>query len=314
MPSTTTLQLPPAVREYYERQLLTTLYPELVHAQFAQKKSLPKKNGDTVIFRRYSKLDTAIIPLVEGITPPGAQLSITDIKAQVEQYGNFVMITDWVEAIVEDKTINQATKLLGQNMGQSIDEIVRDVLKSTSSVLLCSHGSNGGTPTEIVQADIDAASLTLIGNDAKMITSVIKGTNQFSTTAIRPAFWGIMHSSLLDDLENVDSFVDTAHYPGDNKSILATEWGSTKNVRWCYSTIGSVSAATPAVYDNFIIAQEAYAVVALGGETGEFFVEQLGSAGTGDPLHQRGSVGWKHPFVARILNDNCIINLMATHS
>ena len=314
MPATTTLQLPPAVREYYERELLMTLFPELVHAQFAQRKALPKKMGDTVVFRRYAKLDTAVIPLVEGITPPGAQLSVTDIKAQCEQYGNFVMITDWVEAIVEDKVINEATRLLGQNMGQSIDEVVRDVLRSTSSVLLASHGTNGGTPTEMVQADIDAASLTLIGNDAKMITSVIKGTTQFSTTAIRPAFWGIIHSDLLDDLENVDSFVDTAHYPGDNKSILPTEWGATKNVRWCYSTIGSVSSATPPVYDNFIIAQEAYAIVDLGAKTGEFFVEQLGSAGTGDPLHQRGSVAWKHPFVARILNDSCMINLETTHS
>lgn len=37
--------------------------------------------------------------------------------------------------------------------------------------------------------------------------------------------------------------------------------------------------------------KEAYAVVHLKSESGEFYVEPLGSAGSADPLHQRGTVG-----------------------
>ncbi len=40
-----------------------------------------------------------------------------------------------------------------------------------------------------------------------------------------------------------------------------------------------------------MVGKEAYAVVHLGSETGEFYVEPLGSAGSADPLHQRGTVG-----------------------
>ena len=43
---TTTAVLPPAVREYYDRLLLMTAFPQLVHTKFAQKRSLPKKMGD----------------------------------------------------------------------------------------------------------------------------------------------------------------------------------------------------------------------------------------------------------------------------
>ena len=63
------------------------------------------------------------------------------------------------------------------------------------------------------------------------------------------------------------------------------------NIRWLYTSVGSVSSATPAVYNNFIIGKEAYAVVHLGSESGDFYIEPLGSAGAADPLHQRGSVG-----------------------
>jgi N4-gp56 family major capsid protein len=145
-----------------------------------------------------------------------------------------------------------------------------------------------------------------------MITEVIKGSNAFATTPIRPSFWGFIDTDLIDDLEAVSNFVSTANY--GSQSAIDGEWGNTGNVRWMYTSVGSVSSATPAVYNNFILGKEAYAIVHLGAESGEFYVEQLGSAGAADPLHQRGSVGWQHPFVARILNDSYMMNLMATHS
>ena len=43
------------------------------------------------------------------------------------------------------------------------------------------------------------------------------------------------------------------------------------NVRWLYTSVGSVSGATPAVFNNFIIGKEAYAVVHLRSETGKKF-------------------------------------------
>ena len=313
MAITSVAVLPPAVREYYDRLLLMTAYPALIHTRFAQKRVLPEKMGDTIVFRRYSRLDTVPIPLVDGITPPGAPLSATDIKARVDFYGNFVTITNQVELTVEDRVLNEAARLLAQNLAQTMDEVTRDVLASTSSVLQCANGTNGNTPTELSKADIDAAIKTLLGNDAEMISEVIEGRDAFGTAPVRPAFWGYIDTDLLDDLEAVANFLSSANYP-NNQRVLDNEWGSTSNVRWLYTSVGSVSAASPAVYNNFIVGKEAYAVVHLGSESGEFYVEPLGSAGAADPLHQRGSVGWQHPFVARILNDAFMLNLMATHS
>lgn len=186
-------------------------------------------------------------------------------------------------------------------------------MASTSSVLQCSNGVNGNTPTELTKADIDAAVQTLLNNDAEMISEVVTGTNAFATSPVRPAFWGYLDTGILDDLEAVANFLNTSSY-AQQGTVLDDEWGSTGNVRWLYTSVGSVSSASPAVYNNFIIGKEAYAVVHLRSETGEFYIEPLGSAGAADPLHQRGSVGWQHPFVARILNDAFMLNLMSTHS
>jgi N4-gp56 family major capsid protein len=313
MSITTTAVLPPAVRDYYDRLLLMTAYPTLIHTKFAQKRVLPEKMGDTIVFRRYSRLSTVPIPLNDGVTPPGAPLSATDIKARVAFYGNFVTVTNQVQLTVEDRVLNESSRLLAQNLAQTMDEVTRDVLASTSSVLQCSNGTNGNTPTELTKADIDSAVFTLLGNDADMISEIVVGRDAFGTTPVRPAFWAYIDTALLDDLEAVSNFVSSANYP-NQQSVLDAEWGATGNVRWLYTSVGSVSSAATAVYNNFIIGKEAYAVVSLRSETGEFYVEPLGSAGSADPLHQRGSVGWQHPFVARILNDAFMLNLEATHS
>jgi len=313
MTITTTTVLPPAVREYYDRLLLMTAYPTLIHTKFAQKRILPAKMGDTIVFRRYSRLSTVPIPIVDGVTPPGAPLSATDIQARVDFYGNFVTITNQVELTVEDRVLNEASRLLAQNLAQTMDEVTRDVLAATSSVLQCANGTNGNTPTELTKDDIDIAVRTLLSNDAEMISEVVPGTNSFGTVPVRPAFWAYIDTDLLDDLENVSNFNPTSSYPSQ-QPVLDAEWGVTGNVRWLYTSVGSVSSASPAVYDNFIVGKEAYAVVHLRSETGEFYVEPRGSAGSADPLHQRGSVGWQHPFVARILNDAFMLNLTATHT
>jgi len=228
----------------------------------------------------------------------------------------FPAIVIWSVGLTKPKVtecLNEGSKLLAQNLAQTMDEVTRDVLASTSSVLQCSNGINGNTPTELTKADIDSAVKTLLGNDAEMISEVITGTNAFSTAPIRPAFWGYMDTDLLDDLEAVASFINSSNY-ASQQTVLDAEWGSTGNVRWLYTSVGSVSSASPAVYNNIIVGKEAYAVVNLKSETGEFYIEPLGSGGSADPLHQRGSIGWSHPFVARILNDAFMINLEATHS
>lgn len=241
---------------------------------------------------------------------------------QSELYGNiereirrgFPAIKRWSVGKAKPKVtecLNESARLLAQNLAQTLDELTRDVLASTSSVLQCSNGANGNTPTELTKADIDAAVFQLLGNDAEMISEVVPGRDAFGTAPVRPSFWGFIDTDILDDLEACSNFLSSSQYP-NQQSVLDSEWGSTGNVRWLYTSVGSVSSASPAVYNNFIIGKEAYAAVHLGNENGEFYVEPLGSAGSADPLHQRGSVGYQHPFVARILNDNFLLNLMST--
>lgn len=310
MAMTTLTQLPPEVRTYFDRLLLTLARPYYIYDLFGQKRQIPLNSGDQAVFRRYGTLTAATVPLTDGQTPSGSQLSVTDFKAAISWYGDFVTITDQVQFVVQDRVLNEATKVLSLQLGLTIDTLVRDMMVATASTIACSNGVNGQTPTELSDADIQNAVIALRQGNARLMTNPIPGQNKLGTGPVRASYWGFMSVDLQNDLEAVSSFISSANYPNPMDALEA-EWGSTRNVRWLLNTNGF---ATGGVYSNFILGQESYGVVRLGAKEAEFIVKPLGASGTADPLNQRGTVGYKYPFATRILNDNWITRLTATHS
>lgn len=311
MPITTTSQVPPEVRTYFDRLLLTLARPYFVYDMFAQKRTIPLNSGDQMIFRRYSTLSAATVPITDGTTPPGDSLSVTDFSTQIKWYGNFVTITDQVQFTVQDRVLNEATRVLSLQLGITIDTLIRNMMVATASSISCSNGTNGGTPTEITTPDIKTAVRALRLGNARLMTKPIQGENRFATSPVRSSYWGFMDVTIQNDLEACADFLSAANYPNPMDALEA-EWGSTNNVRWLLSTNGYNNGAATPVWNNIILGQEAYGVVKLGSKEAEFIVKPLGSSGTSDPLNQRGSVGYKYPFATRLLNDNWITRLLST--
>jgi len=211
--------------------------------------------------------------------------------------------------------LNQTVSLLAQSMRETEDELIRNMLAGTASVINCTGGVNGDNPTELSRQDIDSTILALLGNDAMMISDNIEGTLKFGTSPIREAFWGMMNTGVLDDLESVTGFISQAQYPS-NMNVLNSEWGSVSNVRFLYSSKGSTSPNASlngnTVYNIFVTGQEAYAIVELTQATASFIYTPPG--GPTDPLRRLQLGAYKFAQVPRILNDSWIFNLRATHS
>jgi len=308
---TDTTKVGPAVDTYYDRLLLARAKPFQIHNIAAQRRPLMANEGSTIKFRRYSNMTTATTPLTEGISPAGQSLNVTDITATVDQYGDYVTITDKVTYIVEDRVLNESMDLLGQQMGETVDELTRTVLEGAASVDNCSEGDNGGTPTELSHSDIVRQVKTLMGNSAKMFVPKIPGTNQFGTEPVRAAYWVMAHTDLLDDLEAIDEFTSVANYPKGG-AISDSEWGSVNNTRWLLSPLGSKSSDATPVYDCYVVGRDSYGVVELQKGISKSIYHALGHGD--DPLEQRSTMGWKTFYVAKILNDNFMTRLRATHS
>jgi len=303
---TTTDVVDPAVNLVYQRTLLRAARPEYVHAEFAQKFSIKRKSGNTMKFRRYNLYSAATTPMVDGITPNGHRQSKVDLHAQCSQFGDFATLTDVVSLIVEDKNIVIELDLQNDQMRNTEDQLVRDVLAASASSTTCSNGS--GTETLLNDTDIDAVRGTLRGANAKYMTSLVKAAQGQGTSPIKPAYWGIADTDLENDLEDVAGFKSTSNYPNQG-TLHVAEWGATGNVRWITTTQGYVSSGT---YSCPIIGQKAYGMIKIDGGNAQAIVKGFGSGGTTDPLSQRATVGWKMWQAARILNDAFIHVLKCT--
>jgi N4-gp56 family major capsid protein len=290
--------------------------PKLVHKQMAMKKELPPNSGRIARYRRYTNLQTATVPLPDsGLTPPGQVLNAVDIDARLDFYGTYVTITDSVMFINQDPVLNQTVSLLAQSMRETEDELIRNMLASTASVINCTGGVNGDMPTELARSDIDATILALLGNDAMMISDNIEGTLKFGTAPVREAFWGMMNTGVIDDLEAVTGFISQAQYPS-NQNVLNAEWGSVSNIRFLYSSKGSITQNASLngnnIFNIFVTGQEAYAIVELTNATASFIYTPPG--GPTDPLRRLQLGAWKMAQVPRLMNDAWLFNLRCTHS
>jgi len=310
----TTSSLPVPVQTYYDNILISTPVPNLIHSMGATKRSLKGKSGDTIRMERYNLLDTALVPLGNsGINPPGQQLTSTYIDAKIEFYGTYVAINEQLPVTSASPVLNQAAIKLGESMRRTEDTLMREMLKTTASVHVCTGGVNGDTITEITLTDVQDVVSTLLQADAKTMSDSMDASNKFGTAPISNAFYGLGHSALSKSLSNLNGFTRTYQY-GTQTGIKQTEWGAVDSVRFFLSSIGSKDAGASGlgndVYNTFICGMDAYANVKLDNYKSQTVYRDSKIAG--GPLALNQTMGYKMAEAPVITNDAWVIKLRST--
>lgn len=315
MANTTLTQIDAAVNNFYVRDMLKAARPLLLHAKFGQIRDIPRNGGLVIKFRRYSLLSVATTALTEGVTPTGSQLSKTDITATVQQYGDYITFTDKLLLTTYDPILSENAELLGQQMGNTIDQLTRDVILAGTTV---QYASTASSRTDITSAmkltrnEVREAVRTLQGNDAKKLTSMVGPNPNFNTTPINAAYIGIITEDTLFDLKDETGFVPVEEYPSQ-KDTMEGEVGKMGDVRFVMTTNGKVYASGGAgsvdVHGTLILAKDFFGITRIAGAAMESIVKPLGSGGSTDPLNQRQTHGWKITHVSKILNENYAVRI-----
>jgi N4-gp56 family major capsid protein len=302
--------------EFYDRTLLFRAVPFLVHTKFAQVRDIPRNGGTNVIkFRRYGNLSAATTALVEGVTPAGSSLSVTDVTATVAQYGDYITITDVIDYESKDPVLIETAEILGDQMGDTLDQLTRDVIAAGSVVQYAGASSNSrdtvGSTDLIDVDDIKIAVRTLKNAKARKITRMINASTGIATEPVNASYIGLCHPNTTYTLKGLTGFTSVEKY-ASTVSVMEGEIGKIDEVRFIESTncktfTGGEGSIT--VYATIILGMDAYGITRISGEAVKNIVKPLGSAGTADPLEQRATSGWKATFVAKILNDAFMVRI-----
>jgi len=303
MANTTRTEIPIEVNNFYDRTLLERAVPSFVHNRFAQVRDIPANSGTNVIkFRRYGNLTAQTTALTEGVTPAGTQLSVTDVTATVLYYGE-----------TYDPILTETAEILGDQAGDSLDQLCRDVLAAGTTI---QYASTATATNEISAAmkltrdEVKEAVRTLRGNNAKPMTTMIDPSTGYNTVPVGRSFVAICSEDTAFDLDDATGWIPLEKYPSKS-NVMPDEIGALANVRFIMSTNAYVDddagVDSNDVHYTIVLAQNAYAQTRIGGAALQNIVKPLGSAGTADPLNQRTTSGWKAAYVAKILNENFLV-------
>lgn len=276
---------------YYDKNLINTAQPYLVHNQFGQKRNIPKGGGKKIEFRRYASLPKALVPLTEGVTPDGSKLTASAIEAEVAQYGNYITLSDILDLTALDNNILEATKACGRQAGLTLDTITRNILHSGTNVFFCPK--EDGTVVTSRSALDKTCKLTV-----KMVKKVAAFLKANNAPKIDGSYVAIIHPYVAFDLME-DPEWKYPHQYQDTSNLYEGEIGKVGGVRFVESSEAKIYSG--GVFGTLFLADGAYGTTEITGGGLETIIKQLGSSGVADALNQRSSVGWKATATAEIL-------------
>ena len=281
------------MKTFYDMTLIDLVEPELVHAQFGQKRPIPKNGGKIIEFRQFASLPKALKPLTEGVTPDGNSISVSAKTAEISQFGDYVTVSDLLELTAIDNVILETTRAIASQAARTLDTVVRNILVGGTNVLY--QPKEDGT--EIKSRTTLDKTCTLTPATVRRAAGILKRMN---AKKIDGKYVGIIHPDISTDLMGTQEWQEAQKHVHPEK-IYNGEIGELYGVRFVESTEAKIwndssKDSTPeglAVYGCMFLGADSYGVVDISGGGLEHIVKQKGSAGTADPLNQRSTIGWK---------------------
>ena len=234
----------------------------------------------------------------------------------------------------------------GEQIGETREHLMWDIVRAGTNVDYGGGVTSRATVTKtaVIDSGKQRSQVTMLDQlKGKKFTSVLSGSENYDTFAIEPAFIGVCHSNLNPSIRDLkgsianDHFVPHSKYGSGMKMSSPREIGAYEDVRYITSPdlppfYGAGAATAVAdrpnwyhtsnkydVYPVLFLARDAFGCIALRGSKGRQgrvgsvpvrpAVLQPGVPRGGDPIGQRGSIGWSMWFACVVLNDTWLRRL-----
>lgn len=303
-----------AMKEFYDKQLLDSLYPNLYLYQLAEKRSLPRGSGKIIHFKRYFKAGTGAaghlpaFAITEGLAIGLSALSAQAISTTVAGYGDAIGINDFVIMTVPDDVVKSAVFELSKGYALTMERTLRAAISASGTILPATNTATGsssllGTASTINAVDLMRAAAALRQGNARawpdnMFAAIVHPRVGFDLRNDATALvgWTAVNSGFQQGATRVwQGEVGTLY---GCRVIESTE---AKQLLPTTASLFKISAGASGFVTQ-VVAPGAYGVVELESARPKVFVKQPGSAGHLDPINQKGSVGIKGYYAGVVID------------
>lgn len=294
MATQTTSTLSNEVKTYYDKVFLKRAEYELVCKEGAQMRTHSQNEGKTIWFNRYTPLSStpANCLLSEGENPAVCSITAANVSAVLAEYGATVKISKFLTLTSIDKNNAEKIAVVGQHMGEVLNEIVRTELDNSTV-----RYGNGAASSTVATSD------TLTGAELRRVVQLLevaKAPTYEDNTYIGKFAPQTKTSLLLDS-----TWLNAKTY-SDVRKLYTGEMGELYQVRCLLnknpaSGVGTDAASTVTVYHNYIHGAEAFGCFDLEGDKPSLDIV-TNKVDSGNPAGRFSLASWSGSYVAKMLN------------
>ena len=214
--------------------------------------------GTGVTFTIFNDLSAATSTLNEVTDVTPAAMSDSQVTVTLNEYGNAVITTAKLRGTAYLDVDAVAANVVGYNAGDSIDQIVRDVLAGGSNVVY----AGGGSTTPSSRATVEAEDV-IEANDVRKVTAQLRKANAATFNGL---YMGFIHPDVSYDLRKETGAASwrDPHVYQDTAGIYNGEIGAFEGVRFIETPRAKIFAdagasSTVDVYCTHIMGRQALA-------------------------------------------------------
>jgi N4-gp56 family major capsid protein len=300
MSANTTGTLTQEAITYYEKKFLGRKEYESIFEQGAQFRTAPKNGGNTIVFTRHTPLATVTTYLTEGTNPAEVSMTAANVSAVLHEYGTTAKISRFLTLNGIDANNAEKIEVVGQNMRETLDELVRNELFTGATAAY-----TGG---KSALSALSASDVITVKDIQKVVRTLKKNKARRLTDGVAP-WMGKLSPDTSFDLQNDTTWINADIYGNAGSKLYRGELGKIAGVRLLESANPKTESSTVTVYSNFFHGAEAFGVIDLDGDAPQLYIIPHTKIDSGNPAGRFSNVSWAASYVAKTLNADWLVNL-----
>ena len=318
-------QMTNEARYFYSMDLIDRLLPQLPLFAFGQKRTIPKRTGGfgsgEIEFRKWTALATNTVPLTEGATPAPKALASTKVTTNLQVLGDWAKMSDILVDAAIDDVMAEATKLLGEQAGQSLHLVLLSILEAATTN--ATYPVGGTTVNDIVATDV---------LNSATIKRAARNLEIRRVPKINGAYIMAIDPRQKFDLQNDSQWRNVSEYNGGAGngaagSVIDGELGQLHGVRFvlCDQITKTTNSGSVSYAKSFMFGDEAWAAFDFASMAWSnpnpdtnlgirIHAEPPGKMSQADPFGLWGFVAYKLAYAFKVLDTDRIEYVPTSYS
>ncbi len=221
---------------------------QLVAYQFGKPLRLDINRGTTYTASRYERLPLPYAALQEGVAPVGESMSLSQVTATAQQWGDLVRITDVANLTIKHPLFQQAIQLVSLQMPETLERNTLNTLVAGNQINYVNSRSSRATlvatdvlsPTEVYRAvgSMESYGVPHFMGDEREDMMIEAGTRKdmSRSPSVMQHYVALIHPLPVQDMRQ-NATVANAWAQSDVNRLYNNDLGEWGGVRFCKSNM-----------------------------------------------------------------------------